>query len=208
MQYLFVITLFLGLAIARPPFLGKALNPQAGNTIKSWELAQFHLEPFNLTDMAVGCTKTNMSSSLFGCSIQFKWDDPNANQSCTCKEDWQWNGITHTQGPMNNYSTDYSICKNDDTEIFQFKFIDVFDLSNFSLSLTHIYKDNKYNRYTPRYRVELTSSNFRNFPTPTTANMFSQTNITLDLIEKSNTTMAYSSACDCPIKANITGMTI
>ncbi|KAI0887097.1 uncharacterized protein GGS22DRAFT_185930 [Annulohypoxylon maeteangense] len=190
MQYLFGITLLLGISIARPPFPRDVVSPRTGNVInKPWELAQFHLEPFNLTDMGVECSK-NTNSSLFGCSIQFKWEDPNANQSCSCKEDWQWNGITQSQGPMNNYSTEYFVCKNDDTEIFQFKFMDMFDISNFSLSLTHAYKDNK------------------NFPAPTMANMFSQPNITLKLKEKSNTTMAYSSACDCPIKANITGITI
>lgn len=85
--------------------------------------------------------------------------------------------------------------------------MDVFDLSNFSLSLTHIYKDNRYNKNTPEYRIKLTYSNPRNFPEPTIANMFSQPNITLDLLSKSNTTMAYSGR-DSPIKANITGMTI
>ncbi|XDG00537.1 hypothetical protein ABKA04_000152 [Annulohypoxylon sp. FPYF3050] len=189
MQYLFAITLLLGLTVARPPFPREAMRPRAGTMIKSWELSQFHLQPFDLIDMGVECTKNNLNSSLFGCSIQFKWEDPNANQSCTCKEDWQWNGITYSQGPQNNYSTDYFLCKNDNIEVFQFKFVDVFDLSNFSLSLTHIYKDN------------------RNFPEPTIANMFSQPNITLDLLSKSNTTMAYSGR-DSPIKANITGMTI
>ncbi|KAI1452113.1 hypothetical protein F4805DRAFT_471125 [Annulohypoxylon moriforme] len=172
MQFLFIITLLLGLTFARPKLPRVAL-------------AQFHLEPFNLTGMGVECTKKNTNSSLFGCSIQFKWEDPNANKSCTCKEDWQWNGVPQSQGPMNNYSTEYIVCKNDRTELFQFKFMDMFDLSNFSLSLTH-----------------------ENFPAPTMANMFSQPNITLKLIEKSNTTMVYSSACDCPIKANITGITI
>ncbi|KAI2471477.1 hypothetical protein F4781DRAFT_429373 [Annulohypoxylon bovei var. microspora] len=191
MQYLFVIALFLGFTVARPLFPEKVMNTRARNIInKPWDLAQFHLEPFNLAEMGIECTKKNVSSSLFGCSIKFKWEDPNANQSCICNENWQWDGITQAQGSLNNYSTDYFVCKDDNTEIFQFKFMEVFDLANFSLSLTHVYKDN------------------RNFPTPTIANMFSQPNITLDLMEKSNTTMIYSPACDCPIKANITGMTI
>ncbi|OTA61950.1 hypothetical protein K449DRAFT_57859 [Hypoxylon sp. EC38] len=152
---------------------------------KPWGLAQFDLDPFNLTDMCVECEKENVDSLLFDCSIKFNWDDPNAQQSCSCENHWQWDGITQAKGPTNNYSTDYLICKDDKAELFQFKFVDVFDLHNFSLSLTHM-----------------------NFPTPTIANMFSQPNITLSLMNKSDTSMTYSSACGCPIRANITGMTI
>ncbi|KAI1100005.1 hypothetical protein F4804DRAFT_345074 [Jackrogersella minutella] len=155
-----------------------------------YKLSQFDLQPFNLADMGIECTKEDDNSLLFGCSIQFQWEDPNANQSCTCKDNWQWDGVTQTQGPLNNYSTNYLVCKNDHVEFFQFKFLQVFDISNFSLSLTHMYKDVK------------------NFPTPTTANMFAQPNITLESTEKSNTTMSFSSPLDSPIKANITGMTI
>ncbi|KAI4870853.1 hypothetical protein F4820DRAFT_402141 [Hypoxylon rubiginosum] len=68
--------------------------------------------------------------------------------------------------------------------------MDMFDLSNFSLSLTHMYRD------------------VNNLPAPTVVNMFAQPNIALQMTGNSNDSMAYSSACDCPIYANITGMTI
>ncbi|KAI1393599.1 uncharacterized protein F4822DRAFT_424069 [Hypoxylon trugodes] len=189
MQALLIISLAISYAVARPSFLQDAISDRAVID-KPVELAQFQLEPFNLTNMHVECNKGNKSPPMFGCSINFNWDDPNANQSCTCQDYWQWDGITRTQGPTNNYSTEYLVCKDNRFGMFQFKFVDIFDLSNFSLSLTHMYKDNK------------------NFPTPTIANMFSQPNISLQLTEKSNTMMRYSSACHCPIEADITGMTI
>ncbi|KAI1134200.1 hypothetical protein F5Y05DRAFT_406733 [Hypoxylon sp. FL0543] len=150
-----------------------------------WELAQFDLAPFNLTDMCIECEKENVDAPLFDCSIKFDWDDPNAEQSCTCEDHWQWDGVTQSQGATNNYSTNYLVCKDDKVELFQFKFVDLFDLSNFSLSLAHM-----------------------NFPTPTIANMFAEPNITLELENKSDTAMTYFSPSDRPIKANITGMTI
>lgn len=48
-----------------------------------------------------------------------------------------------------NYSADYLICRNDNVDFFQFKFMDMFDLSNFSLSLTHMYRDVKYEEIIP-----------------------------------------------------------
>ncbi|KAI1414642.1 hypothetical protein F5Y13DRAFT_187832 [Hypoxylon sp. FL1857] len=189
MQPLILFSLILGSAVART--LSHEGNYWARSVVdKPWELAQFKLDPFNLTDMCIECKKENIKSLLFDCSIKFDWDDPNAQQSCTCEDHWQWDGVTKTQGPKNNYTTEYLICKDDKAGLFQFKFVDIFDLSNFSLSLTHMYEDSK------------------NFPTPTIANMFSQPNITLNLMNTSDTAMTYSSACDCPIKANITGMTI
>ncbi|KAI0145661.1 hypothetical protein F4776DRAFT_660543 [Hypoxylon sp. NC0597] len=191
MQLLIISALVLVTTVARPLIHGQAISYWANSMVnKSWELAQFDLDPFNLTDMCVECKKENTDSLFFDCSIKFNWDDPNDQQSCSCEDHWQWDGITQAQGPTNNYSTDYLVCKDDKAELFQFKFVDVFDLSNFSLSLTHMYEDVK------------------NFPTPTITNMFSQPNITLNLMSKSNTSMTYSPACDCPIRANITGMTI
>ncbi|OTB08047.1 hypothetical protein M426DRAFT_8255 [Hypoxylon sp. CI-4A] len=177
---------FLAFPLVLQPVLAALLPPRGAPN--DWKLAQFDLHPFNLTDMNIDCTKDDENSPLFGCSIKFHWENPNADQSCTCKEDWQWDGETSTQGPLNNYSTNYLSCKNDGTETFQFKFTDMPDLSDFSLSLTHIYEDTK------------------NFPAPTMTNMFAQPNITLQLLEISNTTRIYSTVL--PIEANITGMTI
>ncbi|KAI0834977.1 hypothetical protein F5Y06DRAFT_300162 [Hypoxylon sp. FL0890] len=191
MQLLVPLSLLLGSVVALPPFHKEAFDYRTRSIdYKPWELAQFNLAPFNLTDMCIECEKKNFSSPLFDCSIKFNWDDPNAEQSCTCEDHWQWDGVTKSQGALNNYSTNYLICKDDRAELFQFKFVDFINLSNFSLSLTHMYKDTK------------------NFPTPTIANMFAQPNITLELMNKSVTAMTYSSPSDRPIKANITGMTI
>ncbi|KAI0381005.1 hypothetical protein F5Y04DRAFT_281349 [Hypomontagnella monticulosa] len=191
MKLILHTTLLFSLAATHPLSLEDDVNHWIGGKVyTAWELAQFNLAPFNLTDMRISCSKDNKESLLFGCSIQFGWDDPNADQSCACEDHWQWDGVTQAQGPMNNYTNEYLVCKTDKTEVFQFKFVDIFDLSNFSLSLAHMYKDTK------------------NFPTPTRTNMFAQPNITLQLTEKSDTTMTYSSVCDCPIQANITGMTI
>ncbi|KAI1406628.1 hypothetical protein F4819DRAFT_481391 [Hypoxylon fuscum] len=189
MHILVFITLALKFAVAMPQF-DRAANYRTRNVIdKPWELAQFDLDPFNLTHMCVDCKKDNRDP-LFGCSIKFTWSDPNANQSCTCNESWQWDGVTTTQGSLNNYSTSYLVCKDNKAELFQFKIMDIFDLSNFSLSLTHMYHDSK------------------DFPTSTIVNMFAQPNITLQMVEKSNISMTYSSPPDSSIEANITGMTI
>lgn len=136
------------------------------------------------------------------------WSDPNANQSCTCNESWQWDGVTTTQGSLNNYSTSYLVCKDNKAELFQFKIMDIFDLSNFSLSLTHMYHDSKYGKGTPSELEQADILNFRDFPTSTIVNMFAQPNITLQMVEKSNISMTYSSPPDSSIEANITGMTI
>ncbi|KAI2612798.1 uncharacterized protein GGS25DRAFT_518486 [Hypoxylon fragiforme] len=190
LQLLLAVTLLLHSAVARPPSPGRhAYHPIRSVAYKPWELAQFHLDPFQLTHMCIECKK-NIWDSLLGCEIQFNWDDPNANQSCTCHSRWQWDGATRTQGPLNNYSTEYSACKVERGAAFQFKFIDLSELSNFGLELTHMYKDTE------------------NFPTPTVANMFAQTNVTLQVVERSNTSITYSSPSDCPVKANITGVTI
>ncbi|KAL7626674.1 hypothetical protein AAE478_003448 [Parahypoxylon ruwenzoriense] len=190
MQFLLAITLAIRSTLALPLSTGGNVRGRDENAADElWELSQFHLHPFNLTHMCIECDKGGNEDSSFGCSIEFDWEDPNADDSCTCREDWEWDGVTTTIGPGNNHSTDYVVCKNERNKLFQFKFVEFVDLSNFSLSLTHLYKDTK------------------NFPAPTMANMFSQPNITLQLITESSTSMTYSSA-DNPIKANITGMTI
>ncbi|OTA90773.1 hypothetical protein M434DRAFT_13701 [Hypoxylon sp. CO27-5] len=152
MQLLIIFALVLVSAVSQPLIHGDTINYRDTSMAnKPWGLAQFDLDPFNLTDMCVECEKENVDSLLFDCSIKFNWDDPNAQQSCSCENHWQWDGITQAKGPTNNYSTDYVICKDDKAELFQFKFVDVFDLHNFSLSLTHMYKDIKYDEKTLGY---------------------------------------------------------
>lgn len=69
MHILVFITLALKFAVAMPQF-DRAANYRTRNVIdKPWELAQFDLDPFNLTHMCVDCKKDNRDP-LFGCSIK------------------------------------------------------------------------------------------------------------------------------------------
>ncbi|KAI0180233.1 hypothetical protein GGR52DRAFT_530351 [Hypoxylon sp. FL1284] len=192
MNLLLVVCLILESAVALPRSLRTVHYESGSSTQKPWELAQFELAPFELRHMCVECTKEGVGS-IYACSIKFDWDDPNANQSCTCNESWQWNGNSQTRGFLGrsyDSSTEYTTCRKGAVELFQFKFVDIFDLSNFSLSLSHMYRDTN------------------NFPEPTVVNMFAQPNISLRMMGKSNTSITYSPARDSPINANITGMTI
>ncbi|XXH04934.1 hypothetical protein Hte_011356 [Hypoxylon texense] len=140
MKPLFIIALVLKPIVARPPYSGSVHYEPDSTAQKPWELAQFDLAPFKLTDMCVDCKRHDVGL-LFECSIKFDWEDPNANQSCTCSEDWEWDSRGSAKG--GNY---YLTCRDENVEFFQFKFVDMFDLSNFSLSLAHMYRDVKYER--------------------------------------------------------------
>lgn len=70
LQLLLAVTLLLHSAVARPPSPGRhAYHPIRSVAYKPWELAQFHLDPFQLTHMCIECKK-NIWDSLLGCEIQ------------------------------------------------------------------------------------------------------------------------------------------
>ncbi|KAI5864570.1 hypothetical protein GGS23DRAFT_595291 [Durotheca rogersii] len=172
------------------PFRTNLPNQGTGNAVsKRLELSQFHPKPFNLTSMCVECNKGPQGSSAFDCLIRFHWRDDNANESGACAESWVWDGVTTAIGAGNNHSAVYIICGDQaDGGFFQFKFLDFLSLSNFSLSLTHMFRDTE------------------DFSTPTMANLFALANVTLQPKGQSNGSLSYFA--DQPVLATFTGMTI
>ncbi|KAI2626465.1 hypothetical protein GGR54DRAFT_637034 [Hypoxylon sp. NC1633] len=171
MQFLFVTILLLA----------SAVSPLS--THKRWDLAQFDLKPYDLTQMYIECTK-HPKGTLSGCFISFAWNDPNAGQNCTCLDYWQWDGIS----PVWDLSNDRgNLCKSDANGTFRFNFLDVFSLSNFSLQLTHTWRDTKF------------------YPFPMITNWIAQPNITLPMTQESNSSIVLS-AGNSSIKATINGM--
>ncbi|KAI0014024.1 hypothetical protein F4779DRAFT_612831 [Xylariaceae sp. FL0662B] len=188
MWYLFAVALLLQTALGLPSFLRNNTHHQARDAVVTpATLAPFRFDPFNLTHMCIECNKEKPDDPMFG----FDWVDPNSEESCSCKQDWQWDGVTTSQGDKNNYNTDYFVCGDEGHEIFQFKFSSLFDMSNFSLTLTHMFMDSK------------------DFQPPTWANLFAQKNIILPSVRRSNMSISYSSSCHgCSIEAEINGVTI
>ncbi|KAI0142933.1 hypothetical protein GGR57DRAFT_371379 [Xylariaceae sp. FL1272] len=168
---------------------GIAQSPKTMMT--SNELSQFHFQPYGLPDMCVQCLKSSPNNSFFDCSIEFTWEDPNAdNSTCYCTSGWQWDG-NNTVAPSKTLDdTEYLACKTTESasEIFQFKFEKMEHPSIFSLLLSHIFVDHK------------------DFPEPQRANLFGQANLTLDIQKTTDTSMTYS--IPGPQQAKIVGITI
>ncbi|CAJ2506075.1 Uu.00g002050.m01.CDS01 [Anthostomella pinea] len=190
MQFLLVASLLLQVVASLPWPITRATRasrPRHGSL--TWlELAQFHFEDYGLTNLCVECNKGEASDPMFDCLLKFDWMDPNVNHTCHCEKDWQWDGVTKENGPNNTYNTDYFVCKSEIAETFQFKFVTMTDLGAFTLMLSHIFRDSK------------------DFPSPTVANLFGQTNLTLVSQEVSDTSLIYFTPD--AIKAKIIGVTI
>ncbi|KAI1261891.1 hypothetical protein F5Y18DRAFT_440062 [Xylariaceae sp. FL1019] len=175
-------------ASCQPAKFARDPSPQ----MTSKELLQFHFQPYGLPDMCVQCLKSSPEDSLFDCSIEFTWEDPNAdNSACYCTSGWQWDGSTVTDHSKTLDDTGYLACKTtneSESEIFQFKFENMDHPSIFSLLLSHTFVDHT------------------DFPQPQRANLFGQANITLDIEKTTDTSMTYS--IPSPQEARIVGITI
>ncbi|KAI1501289.1 hypothetical protein F5X99DRAFT_409258 [Biscogniauxia marginata] len=154
------------------------------------ELAQFNFDPYRLTNICVDCKRDGRDDSVLDCSINFDWEDPNADTTCVCEYKWQWDGANMAPSAQNERDTSYLLCRpeSDELEYFQFRFETMFDLSNFTLMLSHIFKD------------------YKDFPTPETANLFAERNIMLSPGENNDTSLVYF--LEGPIEAKIMGATI
>ncbi|KAI1490848.1 hypothetical protein F5X96DRAFT_669295 [Biscogniauxia mediterranea] len=171
-------------------YVPTSLPKQPDRPLKWLELSQFDFKPYILTDMCVDCRKDHRDDPLFDCSIEFGWKDPNANTTCVCEYQWQWSSANTTSRILNTGDMDYLKCeaKTKQLDYFQFKFETMFNPSNFTLMLSHLFKD------------------YKDFPTPELANLFAERNITLAPLESSDTSLVYFQ--EGPIEARIMGATI
>ncbi|KAI0480545.1 hypothetical protein GGR56DRAFT_687744 [Xylariaceae sp. FL0804] len=207
MRYLLVPLLFAAVGLRLPAAAGLPARPGravvagASKRIAGLELAQFHFKPYALTDVTVGCGKSEPQDAMFQCLIQFDWQDPNANGTrSVCANAWQWDGTSRGPGARNTYNTDYQPCRimtttgggdgdgDGDGELFQFEFLNMADISRFTLQLSHIFTD------------------YNDFPQPTTANLFGLANVTLSAASADATSITYTTAG--PVNAQIMGAVI
>lgn len=112
-------------------------------------LAQFKFSPYELTHMAVGCTKDGGEESSatgpYNCTLSFDWFDPNSVRqnnvtSTACSSSWAWDGTTGERGENNNYNTNYQPCEQDG---FLMKIVSFPNGTDFRIGLAHRYKDSE-----------------------------------------------------------------
>ncbi|KAH9906452.1 hypothetical protein F4778DRAFT_778848 [Xylariomycetidae sp. FL2044] len=190
MHLLLLFTLLAGMATCRPSHARTTTQWEPRAKSKWVDFSQFHFDPYQLIDTCIECLRPTDEEPMFNCSIKFDWVDPNSNgSSCTCRNEWQWDGVTTAHGEKNDYVTEYFPCYRsaDAQEVFQFKFDSMASPANFSIWLAHSFWDSK------------------DFFPPETAELFAMPNMLLVAQETTETSMVY--ALPGVFEANITGMT-
>ncbi|KAL0931696.1 uncharacterized protein CTRU02_212649 [Colletotrichum truncatum] len=88
-------------------------------------------------------------ASLYSCTIQFDFYDYNTEgvvdvSGARCNATWQWDGITHENGPKNGFPSNNAICWSTPTNIFMFKVVEFRSASNFEIYVSHLYQDSRF----------------------------------------------------------------
>ncbi|KAI5928725.1 hypothetical protein F4810DRAFT_717282 [Camillea tinctor] len=185
-----LISIGLLLQVVACIYVPTSLLEQSNKPSHWLELSQFNFQPYILTDMCVDCRKDHRNDPLFNCSIDFGWKDPNANTTCDCHYEWQWTSTNTTPSGLTPRDMDYLKCEANAglLDYFQFKFEAMFNPSNFTLMLSHMFKD------------------YKDFPSPELANLFAERNITLAPTDSGDTELVYY--LEGPIEVKIMGVTI
>ncbi|RYP92208.1 hypothetical protein DL770_001627 [Monosporascus sp. CRB-9-2] len=189
MLFLVVFGVLMSAAVGLPsPRPGDGPSSAIRNYEDNIMRAQFDFKPFSLTDLSIDCMKDTPEEPKFECAMEFDWENPNANKSGSCHYSWEWDGVTKEHGDENGYNVEYYRCIWKGPEFFQFYFESMVDYSNFSLRMSHKFKDADH------------------FHPPEFANMFAEGNFTLHQTENTTTSIIY--AAPGPFDAPFKGMTI
>ncbi|KAK5654107.1 hypothetical protein OQA88_7538 [Cercophora sp. LCS_1] len=127
--------------LAMPVIKGMMLHSSAALTL-NFELMQ-------ITNVTMNCTRPDSHQDL-NCGVKFDWFDPNSVRenkvsSTTCNQTWSWDGKHTIGGDDNALDTPYLPCwqSEEDGTYFAMRLMTFVGPTNFTLQLSHQYKDSE-----------------------------------------------------------------